>query len=335
MKKIIAWVCAALLATAAGLSAHGVDAGTVLVNNTLTNTNANFASATNAGNLSAAYSNSAGVVYNAFIKAPSARTIVTNGFDLSPVIIRAPGTNYASAGMNVYFTNWTTNWGNASQNIRYRLQKLAASAAWTNTYAISLNGSWVSSNAETVNNSFAGLAEGLFISSIIRVTVPVSMSDGSSNRFMLIVDDSAPFPGDQWPGKGAILPATQDTNNRRDYQTNYFLVKVAGPILDITKSVDITAGIRPFQVLTYTITVTNRGSATAFKVDVRDVLPVNVTNIAGTVRAWTNSAVSSNLLAEGSGDGDMLFLTNKILKVKVPQVLKGKTARIRFEVKVK
>jgi uncharacterized repeat protein (TIGR01451 family) len=307
----------------------------VIINNTLTNTSPNYATATNPGEVSVAYTNSAGTPYNAFVKAPASRTVITNGFDLSTVVVKSPAVNNASAGMTVYFTNYVTNWGNFSENVRVRIAKTGASVPWTNSYALFLNGAGVASNAESANNVLAGLPKGTGMTVVVRVTAGSLLADGSSNRFNLVIDDQEPNYGDAWPGALALSPATADIANRRDYQTNAFLVRIAGPILDISKSVNITSGVRPFQSLTYTITVTNRGSATAYKIDVRDVLPVNVTNIIGTVRVWTNSSITSNMLNEGSGDGDLLSLTNKILKVKVPQVAKSKTSRIRFEVRVK
>jgi uncharacterized repeat protein (TIGR01451 family) len=315
---------------------YGVDSGTVITNATLTNQSPNYAISTNPGNLSAVYSNASGLAYNAFVKAPAARTRVTNAYDLSYVLVKSPAVNNASAGMNVYFTNFVTNWGNFTASPRFQMVKLASAATWTNSYSLYLNNAGVASNAEAVNYVLAGVTEGSPVKAILRVTVPPSMADGSSNRLALIVDDQAPFPGDAWPGTAAITPATPDLSNRRDYQTNWFVVKVAGPILDITKSADITAGIRPFQVLTYTITVTNRGSADAYKVSLRDVLPSNVTNLVGTVRVWTNSAAVSNAgpFTEAV-DGDGLAVIGQKVTFGLGVVRPGKASRLKIDVRVR
>jgi uncharacterized repeat protein (TIGR01451 family) len=236
----------------------------------------------------------------------------------------------------VYFTNWVTNWGNFTGPVRVRLLKQSATGTWTNAYALLLNGTWVSSNAESANNTLAGVPENGPVSAVIRVTVPLTMADRSSNRFFMVLDDGAVFPGDQWPGKGALSPAVQDTNNRRDYQTNWFVVKVAGPVLDIMKSADITAGIRPYQILTYTIIVTNRGSADAYKVSLRDILPANVTNVIGTVRIWTNSTAMSNAgpFTENL-DVDPLTVNGQMVTFGIGTVRPGKASKLKIDVRVR
>jgi uncharacterized repeat protein (TIGR01451 family) len=127
----------------------------------------------------------------------------------------------------------------------------------------------------------------------LRVRLTNTLADGSTNLFQFYVDDQAPGAGDGWPTGAVLAPSLDDTGNARDYQNVFSVARVSGPIIRISKSVNLTSA-RPYDLLTYTIHYTNAGSAAAFGVTVRDTVPIHTTNAAGFSNAHNGGAWAAN-----------------------------------------
>ena len=141
------------------------------------------------------------------------------------------------------------------------------------------------------------------------------------------------------PGPGAIPPATQDDAAlQRDYQTKNLFVSVAGPVIRLSKSVS-SPGVRPYELLTYTIAYTNVGGAAAFNLQVQDILPTWTTNVTNSLAISLNGAAFNSM--SGAVDADNAEFTSVAGKAAVRfrpnggTVNAGEYGALRFSVRVK
>jgi uncharacterized repeat protein (TIGR01451 family) len=333
-KAVLCALAGLLLMVATGVQARGVSTGTVLTNANSINQTNNFFTSTNAGNLSATYSNASGQRKYAFVNGPSALVTVTNAHDLSPWHAVSSHTQQVTAGSVVTFSNAITNWGNMSDDIRIVISNRAASAGW-----IAADTFQIGTNTGSSFNVMANLNPDVAYSLGFSVKVPSSMPAGSTNRFYMRLVNSAgeSGAGDSWPGPGAIAPATTDMGAvQRDNQVIEFLIVVKGPFLRLSKFVDFTA-TRPYQELTYTIFVTNRGNAPAKGVVVQDVIPDNSTNVANTLEWASNSAAYSPMIDVGGGDqAEVVNISGRpAVRGTWSDLAPGAYGSLRFRVRVK
>lgn len=265
---------------------YGVPEGTIITNaRDLDGDNI----ADNPGEVVGSYTNVAG--YTNYAKATNITTsTVAAGYDLS--IINEPANGSGGPGTHVEYTYYITNRGNVSAQMIVRASSNAADAGWgASSYELWTNyGAGYGLSVDSTNfitNQLIAIAADTGFELRIRVNIPGGANDGSTNQYFFELWDPAGIAGDAWPGDGAILPATSDAANARDYQTDYVTTTVTGPVIQLVKSVDITSA-KPYEVLTYTIKYTNVGSAAAFNVTIDDVLYTNF------VRILADSAETNN-----------------------------------------
>ncbi len=285
-KALFSMMMAVIMMTASGsLWAYGTAADSLVTNANTVGQSPDLRIATNAGQLSANFENVSGVTNFASVQGAAAVTKVTNGYDLSRILMTTASNQTGSAGSSVIFTVYVTNWGNCVSPIGMMATNLMSSGSWpTNTYVVLINDVMKKSNVKTPRGDTNDIASGNFVKLQLRVDIPISMVDGSSNVFKFMVGNYLTMNGlggDNWPGPFAIAPATTDTNawgGSRDGQEIRCVVHVSGPVLRISKTVDKLV-IKPFEVLTYTISYTNAGTANALNVTVQDMIPSYTTNI--------------------------------------------------------
>ncbi len=272
---------------------HGTPAGTVITN--AIDRDGNNA-ADQSGEVVGMYTNAGG--YTNYAKATNITvSTVAAAYDLS--IINNPANATNSPGSYVDYTYNITNWGNVSAQMVIRVSSNAGSSTWGNAqYEL-----WTNYGAgfglavgptNFITNQLLAVAPDTGFQLRVRVHIPAIAQDGSSNVFFFEIWDPAwnGTSGDSWPGPNAISPATPDTNDVRDYQTDYVTTYCAGPVIQLVKSVDFTS-IKPFEILTYSIKYTNSGSGPAYNVTIDDVLYTNYCIIIAD-SAETNNTTTHN-----------------------------------------
>jgi len=274
MRKYLSIIAVVLVMVfTSGLYAHGTGAGSIISNATASGSQST--NTTGLGVLSGACTNSSGAIFSAFITNTTAVTThVDPGYDLSVPLQITSDTQFASAGSYVDFELYVTNWGNIADNIRLTVTNKGDSFGAAFTYDIYTNtiGAALVSGANVVG-TYSGLPVDSELHLWVRVNIPGVAPNNSTNRIQMTIADTVGAAGDAWPGVNAIPPATSDVGNARDsFLTTAWYVVVAGPVIQLSKSVDVSAA-RPYEDLTYTITFTNAGSATAQNLIIQDVLP--------------------------------------------------------------
>jgi len=359
MKKLFSLIAIFfLLATAGGLWARGTANGTMLTNAKISGV-LDPAIYTNSGELSASFSNAAHVIYFGNVATAPVTTKVTQGLDMSPVVVTTPFDISGPAGGSVVFTFYATNWGNGTQSMGAYITNMSQnggsgvythSAGWTNSYAVALNNIWRASN---FNFSAIGTNTpvGNNVRIDIRVRIPASMPNGATNQFYAWAFDwdGSYFPGDRWPGVGAILPSTVDTNTnrsifpngpQRDFQLQTFIVRAqALPVISLTKWVS-TNRVKPYETLTYTIKYTNSGSVAALGLRIQDVLDASRFSQPTNMQInHNNGGWSAFLTAAKDGDNaDSGVNGNKAGVAFTPNggtIPVGTSGLVKFTVKVK
>jgi uncharacterized repeat protein (TIGR01451 family) len=331
---VILSVTLVMFISVTGLKALGTTANTVISN---AKTQGPLSSLlTNAGTISARFTNVSGTTSYCMVMGTIATTHISVGHDLSLI----PGTNGSATGLAGNFADfsWTvTNHGNWMDNIRFRMTNRAAAVGWQppyNAFEIITNGSIASGPAQFIDWTYSNLPANSTIQVILRVFIPAAMADGSTNRFMSWVDDNTAGAGDSWPGANAIAPAIPDTLNLRDHQWSHLVVRVSGPIILISKIVFPLSAV-PYDYLTYTIHYTNAGTANAMGVIIQDFLPVHMTNMTN-LRIFTNNSAVSQSLTSAPGDDDGEIIGRKlIVRPHLGVLPAGNFGNIRFRAQVK
>jgi len=251
------------------------------------------------GEVGGSYTNSGGSTSYAFATNITVSTVAA-GYDLSVINNPADGTN--GPGSYVDYTYIITNRANLSAQMVVKASSNGASASWgASSYEIWTNygsgwGVLAGPSSPVSNNTILIPADSEF-QIRVRVNIPAGAADGATNRYFFEIWDPAGNGtvgvGDAWPGSGAIAPATQDSTNARDYQSDYVTTWCAGPVIQLAKSVDLSSA-KPFEVLNYTIHFTNAGSGPAYNLIVDDVLYTNYVRIIAD-SAETNNSVGFSI----------------------------------------
>lgn len=325
-------ILAMVLVSSTGLYARGTMNGS-WISNAKVGGSPDVRLATNAGQLSANFVNASGVTNFASLMGGVVTTKVTQGFDMSVMLLTTSATQPASAGGVAHFTMFVTNWGNSSAILWGGLTNRGSTSGWSNQkYVVQINGVTRSTNNSSGQPGSTNIrSSGSSFQVDIFVYVPTWMPDNGTNAFEFRVgNQSLPTPGlgDNWPGPLAIFPSTTDTNSTggsRDWQGHYCLVRVSGPILKLSKTVNLSF-LKPYEQMIYTVFYTNAGTAIAQNVVVQDVMPTYTTNLTNT-RIWTNGSTLTNNITPTKMGKRALF--------NIGNVSSGQWGRIFFAVQVK
>lgn len=108
---------------------------------------------------------------------------------------------------------------------------------------------------------------------------------------------------------------------------------VTGAVIQVTKSANVTA-VNAGNEIEYTLTYKNTGNSAASNVTLKDILPANVTYVAGS-GVWSGSATARTDLAGDETNGKYDFdTTSKTLNFVIASVAPNTTGTLKFKVTV-
>jgi len=214
-----------ILVLAFNLNGKGVNSGTIISNLKTFGLNRN---ATLRGELIGFYTNNVGFTnYTGLTNIT--KVTVRAGYDLSSLPSTTSSTGDAGSYVEYYFN--ITNNANTSDIFTVKIKFISTDDPdWvSNIFSVSnINkGEMMAANVTSFSSHFTNSADEV-LRLVIRHNIPIEVANGSTNRLKFEIYNSyyaINNQGDNWPGKNAILPATPDTNNLRDYQVCYITTK--------------------------------------------------------------------------------------------------------------
>jgi len=176
--------------------------------------------------------------------------------------LAAPGATTVSPGQTVYYPHTITNTGNGTDT--YTLNApVSSNFAATGTphsgmvYYIDADGNGVPDNFTPIVTSGPIAANGQF-KFVVAGTVPAGAAAGNTATITVSVSDT-------------VVTTL----------TNIDTTTVANSSIQVTKAMSAASGPSPFTPITVTLSYTNSGTLAATNVELRDVIPANMTYIAG------------------------------------------------------
>jgi len=207
---------------------------------------------------------------------------------LAGVLVDPDRTGTSDPGDQLVYALTVTNQGNGSDIIDLTYN---SSAGWTWVLWADVDGDGTpGTDGDFVLTDSDGdavpdtrfLPGGASLSILAVATIPAGTSDGTV--------DTTTITGTSTVDTGVLDPAALTTT-------------VAAPVLGLTKSVNPAGPQPPGTELTYTMTVTNSGTGTATSVVITDVIPLNTTYKADSIRTGSSLASLTNRTDAQDGDG--------------------------------
>ncbi len=216
-------------------------------------------------------SNQATVTYedaNANSLTQLSNVVTTTVSQVAAVVVAPDNSSAADPGDVVAYAHQVTNNGNGPDTIDLTA---SSSQGWTVALYLDVNGDGLFDPGDTLLADSDGdgtpdtgsLAADASVDVIVTVTVPAGAANGVSD--VTTVTGAASFDN------GATTDSALDTTT------------VTSPALAVVKSVSPAGDQPPGTVLTYTIVMSNNGSATANNVVMTDPIPPNTTYVAGSI----------------------------------------------------
>ena len=232
-----------------------------------------------------------------------AQTVVAQmcGVDVSP----ATGTESALAGGSAHYSVSITNTGNGDDT--FDLTATSSNGYTTNIY-FDANGDGVLDPEELAAGPITSTAQ-----------LP---ADGT---YSLIV--TSDIPSDAADGTIDTLTLTATSSDGTTTDTGTYTTTVSKAVLTVDKAQDIS-NPKPGEIVTYTITYTNSGTATAVNaVVITNPIPANVTYVAGSI------TLNGTPKTDATGDDEAEFSANTVTS-NAGNLAPGVSGTITFKVQV-
>jgi len=267
---------------------------------------------------SATYTDDSNVVRTA-----TSNTIQTVVQQVASLSLTSTQTKVVAPGGTVYYPHTLSNTGNGTDTFT-----LGAVDAGTGTITFTNLAVYLDANGDGVPDNFTAitssgpLSAGATFTFIVAATVPGSVT--TSNDETITVTATSGF---------APNPSTFNTDT---------VTVSSNAIVNMTKSVtpgSANAGTGP---VTYTLTYTNTGNATATDFTITDIIPAGVTYNPGSGSGQARWSVTSSTALTDAVDGvqtsgaytiDYSFSAGTITAI-INQVLPGETRTLTFEVNI-
>lgn len=191
------------------------------------------------------------------------RVTVSTGYAVAWV--STPGTSDSvSPGSTKYYPYQLINNGNRADRIYFSTANVTGTWGSTIFWDKDGSGTYTAGDVECLDT--IGLLPGSTHHFLLAISVPAGAADGSSSQIQVTAKDAyGSGTNDNWPS------ATND-----DTLTHSITATCAAAMISVVKST-ITETNKPGASITYTMNITNNGSAAATNLQLVDVIPENVT----------------------------------------------------------
>ena len=213
----------------------------------------------------------------------------------------------------VALSHTLTNTGNGSDSFTVNLVNLAGDDIDLNNIAVYIdaNGDGVPDNTTNLIGQTVTLPAGASTNLIVVGTAPTNATTGQVAQ--LTISATSVFAP-------AVTADNTDT------------VTITGnAVISVTKSANVSA-VNVGDTIVYTLTYSNTGNTTATDLVLRDVLPANVTYVAGSAR-WSSTAPTA-LTDAADAPTDRYSFDNGEVLFTIPSVPANTTGTLRFSVTV-
>ena len=256
--------------------------------------------------LNAFYSNVFSAQYSNTLAVP-VTNLVLPAYDMNTISVAQEKFTNSIGAPQIWDFGLVYNYGNWSDDITIQvLTNVSSGPNWNPVqFEIGINGAFQPQSPNIAVFTQAGLAVNSSFTLTVRMTIPITVSNGSTNNFIVRIWDTAGTNGngDGWPTPlASVFGISNDTTNARDGQEFYLTIVVEGPVLLITKTVDVT-NVRPFDILTYTIHFTNAGNEDALGLTILDTIPANTVLITNSAESFNSPAAASIAYDNGAWVG--------------------------------
>lgn len=226
----------------------------------------------------ATYTDNSNVVREVF-----SNTVITTVTQIYALDLVQDNTRVATPGSQVYFPHTVTNLGNGPDTI-------ALSVSNTGPINLTTLAIYPDSNQDGLPDNFTAItttgqiAAGAAFHFVVVGIVPPAATAGQTGGVTVVANSSD------------ILntPSATDTNNDTFTVTN-------NAVMQLNKAISVSSGLPGLTPVTYTITYTNTGNSAATNFTIKDVIPTNMTYIAGSAR-W--SVIPSTTLTDANAADD-------------------------------
>jgi trimeric autotransporter adhesin len=233
--------------------------------------------------------------------------------------LAADGARTASAGQTIYYPHTITNTGNGPDN--YTITVGAQGGAFTHTGPGPGPVFYVDANGDGVPDNFTP------------ITTPIALAAGGVFRFVL----AATVPGSAANGQvGTIVVNAADTGANTAFNTD--TTTVANCAISVSKALNQASGPSPSTPITVTLTYNNAGSAACSNLELRDVIPANMTYVANSGRWSVTGATVLTDLNNADNQGGVVYdfgvtVANRVTAV-IAAVGAGSSGNLTFQVTV-
>ncbi|MDB6060174.1 MAG: hypothetical protein JWM78_277 [Verrucomicrobiaceae bacterium] len=271
------------------------------------------AAGTSIGNqASATYSDA-----SATVRTVTSNTVITIVQQVASLTLTANGAKNVALGGQVSYPHTLTNTGNGTDTFALSVGNTGAFSMTSVLLYADANGDGVPDNAVPITTS-GELAAGAIFKFVAVGVVPVSAVAGNTNT--ITVTSTSTFTGSV-------------TANNTDVTT-----VSSNAVINVTKAIDVAAGLPGSGPRTYTLTYTNIGVGAATNLTLADVIPSGMTYVAASAR-WssTGATVLTDANAADNQSGviyDFNVTTANRVTAVIASVPVGASGTLSFQVNV-
>ncbi|MEC5384918.1 hypothetical protein VVD49_04245 [Uliginosibacterium sp. H3] len=214
---------------------------------------------------SATYSDS-----SATVRTVTSNSVVTIVQQVASLTLGSNGAKQVSLGGLVTYPHTVTNTGNGNDSFNLSTSNSGTFSFLTVTIYADVNGDGVPDSTTPITSTGSIAPGGTFNFVVVGVVPPTAVA-GNTNSLVVTA-------------ASALTPAVTASNT--DTTT------VSGnAVINVTKSIDLAAGLAGSGPRTFTLTYTNTGNSTATNLTLTDVIPSGMTYVGGSGR-WSGSGAT-------------------------------------------
>lgn len=247
----------------------------------------------------------------------TSNTVTTVVQQVASLSLTAGGTKTVTPGGQASYPHTLVNTGNGGDSFMLSTGNAGSMTFSSVALYADANGDGVADNATAITSSGELAAGGVF-KFVVVGNAPGTAVAGNTNTLTLTA-------------ASVFTPAVTASNSDVTTVTN-------NAVINVTKSIDLSAGASPSGPRTVTLTYTNTGNATATALTLTDLLPSGMTYVANSARWSAGGATVLTDLNAADNQGGIVYdfgvtLAGRVTAV-IASVAPGVTATLTFQVNI-